>query len=408
MKRAILLLMILLSSTTHNTQLWAYSPTNPGIPPDGSYDNPFGISNVADINEFIDDINNNNTAGYYYRLTFDPPVVAVPWGTTAFKGYFDGGGHTIYLDINLPTTDYVGLFSSISDGMIHNLALKGSVVGHNYVGSAVGGVTGNSVSIVIDVIRNSANITGNSYVGGICGGGISHLNDLTQSVNIGRVVSIASEPIQPNAGNYVGGTIGYMVNGSLKSNINSGVVSGTDYVGGIVGYREAAVYTLIDINASSVYGDNYVGSIAGYSTSNFPDSCFYDKQMSLYGGIDDMDYPNSAEGWMTTYMLDNNLEPYFSVYLNYIYESYLYPRLDDHPISILAASPVYLSNGERYNYVKSDFSVSILHNVVWESVNGLVSIDNITGDVTILNIGNETLRAKLNDFVKEVDITIVP
>jgi len=90
-----------------------------------------------------------------------------------FRGVFDGGGHTITVDIHLPGHLFsVGLFYSIGEGgVVRNLNIAGNIIhsqGH------VGGVTGWNRGTIENVIV-TANITGDwAATGGIVGnnGGI--------------------------------------------------------------------------------------------------------------------------------------------------------------------------------------------------------------------------------------------
>lgn len=273
----------------------------------GASNNPFVLSSFSDL-ELI------GTTGYslssYYvlgdnidaSLTSSPEYNGgsgwVPIGTPSspFSGNFNGNGYTISnLYINLPTTNYVGLFG-YSIGLITNLTMQSSnITGQSNVGSVVGyidiyGKTISQINVIDSSITASSNycggilgyspyhypsssvqncsvtnstITGTTYVGGI-GGAVSYFNVTNCTVN-----SII------NGTNSVGGMFGQY--GNSGSHINGGSVSGTitnsgSNTGGVVGQIYACSYIQgITINndltiTTSSTSDN-VGGIVGYGPS---------------------------------------------------------------------------------------------------------------------------------------------
>lgn len=152
-----------------------------------------------------------------------------PIGTSSapFAGTFDGLGHSIgNLTINLPTTNYVGLFANTgSASIVRNVGLVGgSVTGANYVGALVG----------------------NNY-----GGAISN------TYSTGRVTGAS----------YVGGLVGYTFRGSIDTSYTSGAVSGSTNVGGLIGYDHGSVTNSYATGAVS--GTTDVGGLAGYLYGNY-------------------------------------------------------------------------------------------------------------------------------------------
>ena len=143
-------------------------------------------------------------------------------GTSSFAGTFDGLGHTISnLNINRPTTDYVGLFgNTVSTSVIKNVGLVGgSVTGQNYVGGLVGANYGTiSSSYATGAVSGSGYYTG-GLVGYNYGGTISN--------------SYATGAVS-GSGYYTGGLVGYN-NGTISNSYATGAVSGSGYTGGLVG-----------------------------------------------------------------------------------------------------------------------------------------------------------------------------
>ncbi|MBR2334348.1 MAG: hypothetical protein IKA59_03295, partial [Clostridia bacterium] len=192
------------------------------------------------------------------------------------------------------TGDYSGLFGRVKgiDGAyatIKNIKVDATTIsGNNYVGSLVGKA---EEYVLIDYSDagteyvNTANVNGNNYVGGFVGYVGLSVRMLGAFDNSGQVTA---------EGNYIGGIIGQLVAGagtkSTGSNtynfgaglslVNNGKVMALvneadmgNYVGGIIGGTIAntgdysALETIINVdimqNFASVSGTNYVGGLIG-------------------------------------------------------------------------------------------------------------------------------------------------
>ncbi len=182
--------------------------------------------------------------------------------TNSFRGTFDGNNKTItglYID---QETDNVGLFGYVSnkaeikDLTMKNckVVLKGRYVGFvgNFVGNANGGIISNCSA-------EGTEVSGISCVGGIVGrvrgGGTV---TITNCYNTGSV----------SGSETVGGIVGYVLGTATITNCyNEGSVSsGGNYAGGIVGnVNLRGVATITNCyNAGSVNGYSNVGGIVGY------------------------------------------------------------------------------------------------------------------------------------------------
>ncbi len=74
----------------------------------------------------------------------------------------------------------------------------------------------------------------------------------------------------------VGGIIGYLLppyGGSFSDMYNSGVITGEEYVGGIIGYCYSSAPTNC-LNYGTISGNNYVGGISGYSQGHWGNPIF--------------------------------------------------------------------------------------------------------------------------------------
>lgn len=173
-----------------------------------------------------------------------------------------------------------------SDGIVRGQNYVGGVFGNLYVDSGTisvedvtsatdvdalrtaGGFAGilqvNTGTFAISDVTTSGTVTssaapssGSSTVGGAVGYVYGPRSSMHRIVSRGDV--IASDT-------YAGGLIGYVAGLELHRSSASGSVTGTDFVGGLVGYAETAgTVTLSAVSASgSVTGDDDVGGLLGY------------------------------------------------------------------------------------------------------------------------------------------------
>ena len=115
--------------------------------------------------------------------------VSIGWGSDiAYRGTFDGNGHTINFDIN-NSGDFIALFRYAKDYTIKNLHLTGSVKGAIHSAGLVGNSTAtDGKSNVISNCRVSVAVeTSKTHAGGIVGHGFSSGHVITNSLFDGSV-----------------------------------------------------------------------------------------------------------------------------------------------------------------------------------------------------------------------------
>lgn len=164
--------------------------------------------------------------------------------STAFKGSFDGGDHTIrnlgvYYSATTTTAPYKGLFgyvygTSSAHVSIHDLNVTGKMI-----------------------LTSTGNVS-SAHTGGV----VAYAN----YADITHVTSDVDITVRRVGGNwnYVGGVVGYAGNTTITNCGNSGTVEGYMYVGGISGYSTGAIYGCY--NEGNIFGSsNYVGGITAYS-----------------------------------------------------------------------------------------------------------------------------------------------
>lgn len=185
-----------------------------------------------------------------------------PIGTTSapFKGTFDGNGYSIYnLKITNPTADYQGLFGYISNSAtVQNVNLKqADITGDDYVGGICGYAFSNYSSVQGEHFAHivgcyvSGAVSGNNYIGGICGAAYS---------SYGYTISSSNRYY-------------YYGDSDITECHNIADVTGKKFVGGIVGNivnRYSDVHRCVNIGSVEASG-SYAGGICGYvdSSSNY-------------------------------------------------------------------------------------------------------------------------------------------
>lgn len=186
------------------------------------------IETVEDFRKIEDDLSGNyvlaqniDFGGNSYR------PIAYKSGTS-FTGKFSGNGHTISnISVNY-YDDLVGLFGT-NKGLIMNLAVSGEVTGEEYIGGIcaknegtiyscsfdgevrqsattqrkgkVGGICGTNYATISNCF-NSADVSGNDYIGGICGEMCGKDPVVVYCVSVGKVSGFTGSAI-------VGGICGY-------------------------------------------------------------------------------------------------------------------------------------------------------------------------------------------------------
>jgi hypothetical protein len=153
----------------------------------------------------------------------------------SFTGTFDGNNHTISnFTYTSPTTDYVGLFGTLSSGgQVKNLGLINvNVTGRGYTGGLVGYNEGAITNCYAD-----GTVSGSYYTGGLVGG-----NDdtITNSYATGSVTGLGWD---------TGGLAGYNY-GTITNCYATGRVTGSNYVGGLVGFGGGVVNSFWDIETT--------------------------------------------------------------------------------------------------------------------------------------------------------------
>lgn len=246
--------------------------------PEKDADGVYLIKTGNEMAWFADTVNTTNQS-ISGKLQADINLAKHPWtpigsNSKRFKGSFDGNGYKITgLSINESTT-YVGLFGYAAGGAkLENIDVSGTVCSNYSGGSTCAtagilayayGTTSNKVQITNCINRADVSQTKlKNYLGGIVGYG--QCVKITGCINTGDL----------SGANYIGGIIGKTYNGALIQGVyNTGNVTGkSSFVAGIAGHWESAkgdylkdAYNIGTVTASEKA--TYTGAVFGRLTDS--------------------------------------------------------------------------------------------------------------------------------------------
>lgn len=171
-------------------------------------------------------------------------------------------------------TDYEGGIAGRNNGIIQGCTLDGAIIGRD----VIGGIAAENYGVISSYEDVLCTVNGNVYVYGQRGGGVAGYS--SQDAEIFQCL-IKGSVIGGSASSGIGGVIGYnqgTVKGvSLYTEANvltTSIVSGGEYVGGIIGYLDSNGQENVEVSGlSSAWtvraGKGYAGGIVGYiSDSN--------------------------------------------------------------------------------------------------------------------------------------------
>ena len=176
----------------------------------GTPSDPYLIYGATDFTSFISDVNAGTTSSKCYKLCTDVSASGISAITTEFTGTFDGDFHTI-------TSMNHALFNTVNGGTVKN------------------------------VILDNVSITSGTNVGAIC-------NEATGASRIYNCGVLATSSTVETDGD-----------GYTKITSCSSTISGSGYVGGIVGLLDGSSRVINCFSYANITGGNVVGGIVGYN-----------------------------------------------------------------------------------------------------------------------------------------------
>ena len=237
---------------------------------EGTKETPYKIGSMADLKCMANNLTSEAASkGKYFELTSDI-ILNGEWTPIsqqgkAFRGVFDGKGHTISGNItinNLGENQSAGLFGVITtDGVIKNLTNKTNIKAYSindntqstFTGSIVGRIISNGT--VENCVNKGTIEATTQFVGGLIGG--VHLNSKTTGptviveacANVGNVINNYNNSNKVSA---AGGIIGN-INGCYSTNPNATYKSNLEVKGCYV--SGAYIYLKQTKNSGGIIGN---------------------------------------------------------------------------------------------------------------------------------------------------------
>ena len=385
-------------------------------------DGYFGIKTGEDLKAFVDRVNAGELE-LNAKMVKDIDLSEViseenPWTaagnwtvvngvSVAYKGHFDGMGHTIKGFNATSTHNYYGIFGVISTGaLIENFTIYGTIVLKHKTGGVVGYArdatpTIRNIHSYLD-IQNAAN---GNRPGGILG---SSVNGTVEVQNCTYSGTLSTESGADDAGGNYGGIVGYVNNNTAAilnvtnclfdgKVINTAAAPGDCTFGGFIGYSNSGIVTIknclsIGTVTSSVAGQ-YFGAVKQAKSALI--NCYYVGD-AVNGSASTVDIPaivTNAEQLASgeiCYNLNVDNQETSSVWYQTLGED-AYPVLDKtHKIVLYDALNGYHNPNKDEEvavepiHVKSDSDGKVIYNLAGQRLNRLQKGINIVGGKKIL------------------------
>ena len=361
---ALLISLILLAFPVSGMTAPAIFPSFSGG--SGTEADPYLISDADGLYELAALVNSGvGCDGVYFLLTDD---IALPDGTgwtpigsgaqapeggyIAFKGDFNGGGHTVtgmsfVSALSVPASGFfgrteggsvhdinvsgvVGVPSGCTGGVIGvslgtqltDISFTGSVYGVSGVGGIVGRLSGGSITncsfdgtlsgelstggvfgsgenALVSNCTASCTVSGYQYTG--CIGGIADSVTFTRCASSGSLAAYSLS----------GGTVGFCFNCTLTECVNEAYIEGVDRIAGIAGNVQTSDFVSC-VNNGVISAERFTGGVAGFCCGCTLTGC------SNTGAVSGDDYIGGVMGWSDdgSDFGDNGLDNYISLCMN--------------------------------------------------------------------------------------------
>ena len=274
---------------TYTVSLAAAKDLGYTIESNGSYTvyNANGLMNIAEL------VNGGKTD---INITLDKNIDLTGKGWTpigtdydnAYKGTFDGGGHTI-TGLTFTTNDeYAGLFGWLNRaGTVKNVVMEGVQITSNQIyGGSIGGVVGYSWG-TIENCSVSGSVSGTVYVGGVVGAQIGgSITGCSSSATVKGTVDVGGVAGQTNSSAtltacYATGNVTIEINPA--KNIAGGSLVGMNAGSSLLACYATGNVTSTGSSTGKVHiggflGNNYTTVTAGYWKNNHEQGIGYNRE----------------------------------------------------------------------------------------------------------------------------------
>lgn len=269
----------------------------------GTTESPYLIKTTADYDKLAAFIEKSSVTykGKHFLLVNDLDFSA---DSTEFRilsangvnweAEFNGNGKSIsgysYTNTDSKAGRYLGLFGNIGgSGYVHDLSINGTISGYQYIG----GLVGNLYGTVRNVVNHSSLKASaySAYIGGIAykmfDGSLidsclnasdaklstdkGYIGGIAVETSTGSVISNSAneQPLKATSIGYIGGIAYRMTGGIVRNCKNSGDISGTSQLGGIVGTTSSIDTIANCVNTATITGTrSNIGGILAYGSRN--------------------------------------------------------------------------------------------------------------------------------------------
>lgn len=251
----------------------------------GTSENPYLIADAKDF-KYIQKYTTEGYAtgsktaasflGAYYKQTAAITagnVTPIGTSTAPFTGVYDGQGNELTVTIST-TTDNTGVFGYIQDAAVQNLTVAGTVTSSGQFTAGIAGQMAEASKITGCTNQAAINNTNssNAYAAGIVG----------RALNTSEIVSCVNEGEITASKAFAAGIVGDMT-GTIDKCVNKNTVTGGANTGGIAGALRASstIRRCYSSKSKTITGTNRVGGIVGYNVAGTVANCFSNSNVTI-------------------------------------------------------------------------------------------------------------------------------
>lgn len=410
-KWSILLIMVMVLSTFLSVGSISKASSLQGS---GTEASPYLIYTVDDLYS----ISNNPAA--HYKLMEDLDLGDNYQDAIAmFSGVFDGNGKTIKnLKINSQLSNYIGLFSRLSNARVKDLTISDAYIysrAHN-VGALAGQINGGTISNCY--VEGGEIYSSGTSVGGLAGSIYdAHLYQCSSTANVDSLSS------------FIGGLVGQAGNtNKITQSYAIATVRGYNHIGGLTGFNTTKLiiedsYSICDITSigpdAYATGLSYSGAMHNISNSYSASTLLSPNKVGLGMASAINSYFDSGNAGITTPTSQSRSTADMynkSNYVDWDFENVWtikdgedYPRLKfavereevtEPVLKIVLEKDEQLQLGTRYELEEGEV-------VTWHTSNSSAVTVDANGIITAVGIGNATITVKSSDGVEQDKIHIL-
>ena len=224
-----------------------------------------GIVGANNANGVIDDVESTGSVIATGNKVVAGGLVGVNEANATINNSYSNSAVTT--ESGVTTTGGLGGVVGVNKGAVSLVDSLGVTNGGAHLSNNVGGIIGINNGNMYSGYNESI-VSGSSNVGGIIGTNAGTYNEADkkwESGTVSNVVNATSVTSEATDSKNTGGLVGTNT-GSVTNGRNNGTITGTNYVGGLVGDNANAnsiLTNLVNDSSAEILGEQYVGGIAG-------------------------------------------------------------------------------------------------------------------------------------------------